>query len=76
MITVDKEGAITIKEIPFGRALLVQELKKHYETSKDQAIYLMADEKVTYGYVMEIMDDIKSVGFDKVGMITDPLVKE
>jgi biopolymer transport protein TolR len=76
VITVDKEGAISIKEIPFVRALMVQELKKHYETNKDQPIFLNADKNVPYGHVIEVMADIKSVGFDKIGMITKPPEKE
>jgi biopolymer transport protein TolR len=76
VITVDKEGAITIKEIPFVPALLVQELKKRYETNKDQSILLRADENNPYGHVMAVMDNIKSVGFDKIGLITKPPEKE
>jgi biopolymer transport protein TolR len=74
--TVDEEGTISIKEITFGRALLVQELKKRYETNKDQPIFLNADKNVPYGHVIEVMADIKSVGFDKIGMITKPPEKE
>jgi biopolymer transport protein TolR len=76
VITVNKEGAISIKDIPFVRALMVQELKKRYETNKDQPIFLRADRNVPYGHVVEVMADIKSVGFDKIGMITKPPEKE
>ena len=76
VITVNKEGEISIKNIPMIRALMVQELKKYYESDKDQPIFLRADRNVPYGHVIEVMADIKSVGFDKIGVITKPPEKE
>ncbi len=76
VITVNKEGEISIKNIPMIRALMVQELKKYYASDKDQPIFLRADRNVPYGHVIEVMADIKSVGFDKIGVITKPPEKE
>jgi biopolymer transport protein TolR len=76
VITVDKEGVTSIQKTPYIRALLVQELQKIYQLNKDQPIFLRADRNVPYGYVVTVMADIKSVGFDKIGMITKPPEKE
>ncbi len=76
VVTVNKEGEISIKSIPMVRALLVQELKKNYAANKDQPIFLSADRNVAYGHVVTVMADIKAVGFDKIGMITKPPEKE
>lgn len=76
VITVTKEGDISINSIPLVRALLVQELQKNYDSNKDQPIFLRADKNVAYGNVVTVMADIKSVGFDKIGMITTPPEKE
>ena len=75
-ITIDKSGAISINSVPQVRALMVQELKKHYSVNKDQLIFLNADKNVPYGVVALVMADIKSAGFDKLGMITKPPEKE
>jgi len=72
VVTIDKEGEISINNIPQVRALMVQELKKSYATNKDQPIFLRADKNVPYGHVITVMADIKAVGFDKIGMITKP----
>jgi len=37
---------------------------------------LNADKNVPYGQVVTVMADIKTVGFDKIGMITKPPEKE
>jgi biopolymer transport protein TolR len=75
-ITIDKSGAISINSVPQVRALMVEELKKHYSVNKDQLIFLNADKNVPYGVVALVMADIKSAGFDKLGMITKPPEKE
>lgn len=76
VITIDKEGELSINSIPLVRALMVQELEKQYTANKDQPIFIKADKNVPYGHVVTVMENIKSVGFDKVGMITKPPEKE
>lgn len=76
VVTVDKEGTISINSIPLARDLLLQELQKKYKANQKQPIFLRADRNVPYGHVVTVMSDIKSVGFDKIGMITKPLEKE
>lgn len=75
VVTVDKEGGISINSIPLVRELLIQELKTKYIANKDQPIFLKADRNVPYGHVITVMADIKSVGFDKIGIITKPKEK-
>ncbi len=75
-VTINKEGGLSINNIQLSRALMIQELEKNYTANKDQPIYIRADKNVTYGHVMAVMEDIKSVGFNKVGMITVPPEKE
>jgi len=76
VVTVDKDGEISINNIPHVRALMVQELKKSFAANKEQPIYLNADKNVPYGHVVTIMADIKLIGFDKIGMITKPPEKK
>jgi len=76
VITINKDGDISINNIPLVRDLLIQELQKNYAANKDQPIFLRADKNVPYGHVVTVMADVKSVGFDKIGMITKPPEKE
>ena len=76
VVTINKEGAISINNVPQVRALMVEELKQSYAANKDQPIFLNADKNVPYGQVVTVMADIQSVGFDKIGMITKPPEKE
>ncbi len=76
IVTIDKSGAISINSVPQVRALMKEELKKHYSVNKDQLIFLNADKNVPNGEVAKVMADVQSVGFDKLGMITKPPEKE
>jgi len=76
VVTIDKDGEISINNVPQVRALMVQELVKNYAANRDQPIFLRADKNVAYGVVVGVMTDIKTVGFDKIGMITKPLEKK
>lgn len=76
VVTVDKEGGISINNIPLARDLMIQELEKKYDANKKQPIFLRADKNVPYGHVVTVMADIKTVGFDKIGMITKPPEKK
>jgi len=70
VISMNKEGELSVNNINIDQTLLLQELKKSYDANKEQPVYLKADKNVPYGKVVQIMDDIKTAGFDKIGMIT------
>ncbi len=76
VITINKDGEITINESKIVIKNLFQHLDKFPEDIKKEAIYLKADKNVPYGIVVTAMADVKAAGFDKLGMITQPLDKQ
>ena len=38
----------------------------------DREIFLRADKNVPYGFVVEVMSEVRKAGIDKLGMITEP----
>ncbi len=76
ILTINKDSEISINNVPLVRKLMIQELEKNYNANKDQPLFLRADKNVPYGTVVEVMADIKAVGFDKIGMITKPAEKK
>jgi len=72
VVTIDKEAKITLGKAEVNQAILFQQLSKMEDAKKKNPIYLKADKDVAYGIVVSIMADIKSAGFDKLGMITKP----
>ena len=76
VVTIDKEGKISLDKFTVTQKVLLQELSKYGKDVKEQPIYLKADKAVAYGTVVSVMADIKQAGFDKLGMITQPSDKD
>jgi biopolymer transport protein TolR len=38
----------------------------------DREVFLRADRNVPYGFVVEVMSEVRKAGVDKLGMITEP----
>ena len=70
VISVNKEGEIFLnnekvdKDV-FGDALMT------LKVAGEDRVFVRADEDVSYGVVMEVIGEVKSVGINDVGMITE-----
>ena len=72
VVTLSKEGAISLGKITVSNVQLRDQLSAMGEEEKKRPIYLHADKNVPYGDVVTIMADIKQAGFEKLGMVTQP----
>lgn len=72
IITIDKKGRIFLNQSKGTQALIKQQLAKLAQSGTNRSVLLKADKEVPYGLVVSVMADIKEVGFDKLGMITQP----
>ena len=70
VITSDKR--ITVAKQPLGIKDLSTRLKAIFETRKNKQVYLEADAKVEYGFVAEVMAEIRAAGIYSIGLITQP----
>jgi biopolymer transport protein TolR len=52
---------------------LEQRLRSNARLSRDHELYLMADRRLPYGYVVEVMATVQRAGVTNLGMITNPL---
>ncbi len=51
---------------------LKEKLKSIFEHKKNKQIYVQADKKVDYGFVAEIMAEIRAAGIYNIGLVTLP----
>ncbi|MCX8011894.1 MAG: protein TolR [Desulfobacterota bacterium] len=73
IVTISKDKKITILNYEVTLDRLKTKLEFISQTRADKEIYLKADKTVPYGFVMEVMAEIKDAGYEKLGMITLPL---
>lgn len=71
-IVIKKDGAIYINDTPMSLPELRHKLEAISKLNPN--IFLRADKDVPYGFVVEVMGDIKDAGIEKLGMVTEPKI--
>ncbi len=72
VISINKKQEIFINQYRLSREELQEKLKILYQNKKEGEVFLRADRTVPYGFVVQIMSDIKNAGIEKLGMVTEP----
>lgn len=70
VITADKK--ISAGKQPLSVKTLQPKLKAIFDQRKNKQIYLEADARVDYGFVAEVMAEIRAAGIYSIGLITQP----
>ena len=76
VISVDKDRHVYINTVAVDFSFLREKLAAIMETRKDRQVFLKADKDVSYGFVVNVMSEIKGAGVEKLGMLTRPLENE
>ena len=69
-ITPAREIFINKNKIPMRD--LRTKLESIFTSRTDREIFMRADKTIPYGFVVEVMSEIRKAGVDKLGMITEP----
>ena len=72
VVSLNKNQEIFINEYRVSRSELQEKLKILYQNKKEGEVFLRADRSLPYGFVIQIMSDIKNSGIEKLGMVTEP----
>ncbi len=72
VVSLNKKQEIFINEYRVSRDELQEKLKILYQNKKEGEVFLRADRSLPYGFVVQIMGDIKNAGIEKLGMVTEP----
>ena len=72
VLTIDAYKNIYIGKNKISKNDLPIKLKAIFENKQSKNLYLESDQKVPYGFVVEIMASAKNAGIEKVGLVTQP----
>lgn len=61
-VSIDKQGAIFLNETAIKVPDLLERLKQQGAQKADTVVFVRADQAVSYGIVIELIDRIKAVG--------------
>jgi biopolymer transport protein TolR len=68
VVTIKKSGKIYLNK----SSLTMKELTAKLSKSKNKEVYLKADKDVPYGNVVTVMGELREIGIEKLGMVTEP----
>lgn len=71
VLSIDQEGRILLDEYEIKLQNLGQQLKK-MDLRHDQMLYLRADQDVAYGFVVQVMTEIRASGIHRIGVVAEP----
>lgn len=72
VVTMQKSGLVSFNSYPVEKEQLVETVKKALINHEDEPVYVRADEAVSYGKVIEIVDSLKQANVKYVAMSTRP----
>ncbi len=72
VLTVNEAREIYLNKTRIPLAELNSKLEAIFSNRIDREVFLRADKNVPYGFVVEVMSEVRRAGVDKLGMITEP----
>ena len=71
-LVVKRDGIISMNDKPMSMSEIKEKLTAISKLNPN--VFLKADKDVPYGFVVQVMSDIKEAGIEKLGMITEPKI--
>jgi biopolymer transport protein TolR len=75
VLTLRKDQSIYLDRYKIKREELKSRLRQILQRRINQELFLRADKSLPYGYVVEVLTDIREAGVKRLGMVTEPLKK-
>lgn len=72
VLTVNEAKEIYLNKTRMQLSEINTKLEAIFSNRIDREVFLRADKNVSYGFVVEVMSEIRKAGVDKLGMITEP----
>jgi biopolymer transport protein TolR len=72
IVSVNKEGEIFLNDYKVALGELGEKLNLIIKGQSDREVYLRADKEIPYGIVVRVMSEIKDIGVERLGMVTEP----
>lgn len=71
-VSIKKDGSIYFNSFPVKRHELVESVHKEIKNKEDTPIYVRADQAISYGDVVKVVDELKQSGIHYVALSTQP----
>jgi biopolymer transport protein TolR len=76
VLAVDRNDKFYVNSIEVDRGTMADRVKAALEDKTERIVLLKADQDASYSAVMAAMDDLRKVGIEDIGLITDPKTRQ
>ena len=73
ILTVTAERKIYLGDVEIPRDVLRERLIGNKRLASEKQVFLHADHRLDYGFVVDVMAVMQTAGVENMGMITDPV---
>lgn len=73
VITVDREGGVYINDVFANPENFADRLMQAMDDKNTNAVYVRGDSAVSYGRIIQVIDDMKGMGINSIGLVTRPV---
>ncbi|HTR23723.1 MAG TPA: biopolymer transporter ExbD [Terriglobales bacterium] len=71
LVAVNREGKVFFGTDLVQPADLTQKIKDRLASRTDKRVFLKADARAHFGWVVEVVDNVRAAGVDQLGLLTD-----
>ena len=72
ILQIDAQGQFYVNSIPSPSHEVVERIQRALEDKTEKIVLIKGDADASYGAIMKVMDDLREVQIENVGLITDP----
>ena len=76
VLAVDARNKFYVNSIEVDRGSMADRVKTALEDKTERIVLIKADRDASYSAVMQAMDDLRKVGIEDIGLITDPKTRQ
>ncbi len=71
LVAVMRDGTIYFGQDKISADQLTAKVKDKLANKTDKRVFVKADARAKYGYVVEVVDNVRSAGVDQLGLLTE-----
>ena len=71
LVTVTRDGQVYFGSDQISMDSLTNKVKDRLANKQDKRVYVKADMRARFGYVVQVVDDVRAAGVDDLGLLTD-----
>jgi biopolymer transport protein TolR len=76
VLAIDRSNKFYINSIQVDKAYMADRVKTALEDKTERIVLIKADKDASYSAIMSAMDDLRKVGIEDIGLITDPKTRQ